>query len=132
MSAGDIHDAFAKRRLSWIGAGCLVLGVALVAGCARYPYPEAAMSRAKTPTSNERAQVEALKHVSPALLKRAKAPSCDVEDASKAARSSTPAAAADPNLVEIARLQLERDCFRTAELNVRRRLDKLQSSVARR
>lgn len=129
MSAGDRSDALVTRRVPWIGAVSVALAVALVAGCARYPYPQA-VTGAGASTSQRSSQAHAQPRVNPGLLKRAKAPSCDVADAGKDASVNTPAATADPNLVEIARLQLERDCFKTAELNVRRRLNKLQSSVA--
>jgi hypothetical protein len=66
-----------------------------------------------------------------ALLQKSPAPNCDVEGASAPTDESGEAAeTADPNLVEIARLQLERDCYKNAEASVRRKLDRLQTRLS--
>jgi hypothetical protein len=56
-------------------------------------------------------------------------PHCDVE-ASAAARTAegAPGVVVDPDLVEIAKLEIERDCYRQAEEHLRQRLDTLQHS----
>jgi hypothetical protein len=46
-------------------------------------------------------------------------PTCEVETASIAESSG---ARVDPNLVEIARLEVERDCYRSAEARLRQNL----------
>ncbi len=49
-------------------------------------------------------------------------PACDV-DAGAAAKVETPGTHVNPDLVEIARLEVERDCYKGAEENLRQRLE---------
>jgi len=65
----------------------------------------------------------------PELLKRTKPPSCELTGATKPP-PGTPGANADPNLLEIARLQLVSECYQRAEREVRERLERLQNAVA--
>lgn len=61
-------------------------------------------------------------------VKKAEPPSCKIKGATKPPQSSGwPGANADPNLLKIARLQLERECYKAAEHDVRGRLERLQS-----
>lgn len=56
-------------------------------------------------------------------------PDCSVKGAKTPSEASgAPEAYADRNLLEIARLELERDCFKAAEKNARRSLKGLQQS----
>ena len=58
------------------------------------------------------------------------APDCRVKGAKKPSQASgAPDAFADPNLLEVARLELERDCYKAAEKEVRRDLEK-SSAIA--
>lgn len=69
--------------------------------------------------------------VSPGLLTKPGVPDCSVDGIrTPAANPDSPSAAADPNLLEIARLQLERDCFQKAEETMRAKLRRLQKSLA--
>lgn len=64
------------------------------------------------------------------LLARPSAPKCAVKGVAKPpAGSNAPGADADPNLLEVARLEIERDCYKEAERTVRRRLEALLRSV---
>ena len=67
--------------------------------------------------------------VDPELLKRAKPPTCEFIGATKPPPGA-PGANADPNLLEIARLQLVSECYQRAEREVRKRLERLQNAVA--
>jgi hypothetical protein len=67
--------------------------------------------------------------VDPELLKRAKPPSCELTGGAKPS-PGTPGANADPNLLEIARLQLVNECYKLAERTVRKRLERLQNAFA--
>jgi hypothetical protein len=49
-------------------------------------------------------------------------PACDV-DASAAATAEASGTHVDPNLVEIARLEVERDCYKGAEASLRQHLE---------
>jgi len=52
-------------------------------------------------------------------------PVCHVESSSSVETSAESAGAhVDPNLVEIARLEVERDCYKSAEERLRQRLEK--------
>ena len=63
------------------------------------------------------------------LLKKAEPASCEIEGATKPPPGAgLPGANADPNLLEIARLQLASECHKAAERAVRRRLERLQRS----
>ena len=69
--------------------------------------------------------------VGPELLKRAKPPSCELTGAIKSLPAGgRPDANADPNLLEIAQLQLVNECYRLAERTVRERLERLQNAFA--
>jgi predicted negative regulator of RcsB-dependent stress response len=58
------------------------------------------------------------------------APNCNIKGAERpAASSGNPAAYADPNLLEVARLELERDCYKDAEQSLRERLKRLEDST---
>jgi hypothetical protein len=67
--------------------------------------------------------------VDPELLKKAKPPSCELTGATKPS-PGTPGANADPNLLEIARLQLVDECYKLAERTARKRLERLQNAFA--
>jgi hypothetical protein len=57
------------------------------------------------------------------------APDCTVEGVAKPAPSSgEPGAYADPNLLEVARLEIERDCYKKAEQDLREEVEKFQQS----
>lgn len=61
-------------------------------------------------------------------MKKAEPPSCKIKGATKPPPSSGwPGANADPSLLKIARFQLERECYKSAERDVRGRLERLQS-----
>jgi hypothetical protein len=53
-------------------------------------------------------------------------PVCDVETAAVA---ESPGTRVDPNLVEIARLEVERDCYKGAEAELRQRLEGAPASL---
>lgn len=54
---------------------------------------------------------------------------CDVEaNAAARATAGAPGVVVDPDLVEIAKLEIERDCYRLAEQGLRQRLQTLQHS----
>jgi hypothetical protein len=54
-------------------------------------------------------------------------PRCDVEaNAAARAAAGAPGVVVDSDLVEIAKLEVERDCYRQAEQGLRRRLERLQ------
>lgn len=60
-------------------------------------------------------------YISPA--EAAAAPACEAETrAAVAATAEASGANVDPNLVEIARLEVERDCYKSAEESLRQRL----------
>jgi hypothetical protein len=66
----------------------------------------------------------------PQLFERPKPPSCEITGATKPpTESGHPGANADPNLLEIARLQLVNECYQRAERAVRERLESLQSAI---
>ena len=70
--------------------------------------------------------------VDPKLLKKAEPPSCRFDGVTKPPRGSgRPGAYADPNLMEIARLQLVSDCYKVAERAVRERLAWLQTALVK-
>lgn len=50
-------------------------------------------------------------------------PDCSVEGAKLPADAGAPGATADPNLLEVARLEIERDCYKKAEQELRRRIE---------
>ncbi|MGI9403520.1 MAG: hypothetical protein ACR2OF_03295 [Hyphomicrobium sp.] len=57
-------------------------------------------------------------------------PDCTVEGIKKPAPSSgEPGAYADPNLLEVARLEIERDCYKKAEQNLRDEVEKFQPAI---
>jgi len=57
-------------------------------------------------------------------------PDCTVAGAAKPSPASgAPGAYADPNLLEVARLEIERDCYKEAEEAARRRLKTIQGST---
>jgi hypothetical protein len=56
-------------------------------------------------------------------------PDCTVEGVAKPVPSSgEPGAYADPNLLEVARLEIERDCYKKAEQHLREEVEKFQQS----
>ena len=58
------------------------------------------------------------------------APDCTVEGVAKPALSSgEPGAYADPNLLEIARLEIERDCYKKAEQDLRDEIERYQQLI---
>ena len=64
------------------------------------------------------------------LLAPPSAPKCAIKGVAKPpAGSNAPGADADPNLLEVARLEIERDCYKEAERAVRRRLETLLRSA---
>lgn len=68
--------------------------------------------------------------VDTSLLARVKVPICAVKGIDRPnGASDEPGASSDPNLVEIARLQLERDCYKEQEAAVRAQLDRLQNAI---
>ena len=82
------------------------------------PPPEAAPTPAAPPT--------------PALprISLPDPPDCTVEGVEKPAPSSgEPGAYADPNLLEVARLEIERDCYKKAEHDLREEVEKFQQSI---
>ena len=79
----------------------------------------------------ERLQKSSFTHASndSEYVRKAEPPVCKIEGATKPPPGSGwPGAYADPNLLKIARLQLERECYKVAERAVRKRLERLQSS----
>lgn len=120
-----IKPAIALRVAMWMAPCSAALGTATIAGCSNASYGTSwqAVSPSRSPNAVR------LTHVSPALLRRAKPPNCQTNSTAGLPETDTPAATADRNLVEIARLQVERDCLKEAELSVRRRLNKLQNSI---
>ncbi len=65
------------------------------------------------------------------LLKVATPPNCKFESVKKPpAESGVIGSKADQELLDVARLRLERDCLRNAEKKVRRQLEQLQDAVA--
>lgn len=149
MSVRHSSLASGQRRAVWLGVSIVITAVGSLAGCAclvsktgedpqSIDDPSLAMKPAvdgslkDQGTPQEPATKEATfrpADVNPALLKKPNPPSCEIKGAAKPADSEVAGATADPNLVEIARLQLERDCFKDAERNVRQRLDRLQKEV---
>jgi hypothetical protein len=78
----------------------------------------------------ERLQMWSIKHTSndSEHMKKAEPPTCKIEGATKPPPGTPwPGANADPNLLKIGRLQLESECYKTAERAVRERLERLQS-----
>jgi hypothetical protein len=68
--------------------------------------------------------------VDQALLERVHEPECKVKGATRPVPGTGETGdSADPNLIEIARLQLERDCYRNAEISVRGKLKRLQDAM---
>lgn len=58
------------------------------------------------------------------------APDCTVEGVAKPALASgEPGAYADPNLLEVARLEIERDCYKKAEQDLRDEVEKYEQSI---
>ena len=136
-----------RSGFAFSGLPKLGVGIAIVCTCAGCSCLSGNVSDALVPTiksnsavtSRPRARIiyygtpdETLVQsaaVDPELLKKAEPPSCEIEGATKPPPGAgLPGANADPNLLEIARLQLARDCYKAAERVVRRRLERLQRS----
>jgi hypothetical protein len=118
------HRLFAKRtNNSWL-AGALCSTVIIIGGCcncAELESPDnwntSILGGANATTRDE-----------PALASPS-APDCSVKGAKTPSETSgAPEAYADRNLLEIARLELERDCYKAAEKNARRNLKSQQQS----
>lgn len=72
----------------------------------------------------------ALPEIDTKLLKKPAAPRCQIaKPAVTSGGSAAPEQLADPNLLEIARLELERDCYKAAEQSSRKRLERLQRVI---
>ena len=68
--------------------------------------------------------------VNPRLLRKPSHRSCKFRQPSQSNGSvSLPKTLADPKLLEIVRLEFERDCYRKAERRIRRKLLRLQNAV---
>ena len=66
------------------------------------------------------------------LLKSPPPPNCEFQDLKKPTNElAAPASKADQELIDYARLELERDCLEKAEQRVRRHLDELQNAIAK-
>ena len=103
---------------TWLAVSVLSLVVLMLAGCTRSDYSR---------TSNQRVPTS----VEPRLLVRPLPPNCKVKGVKPPVDSDAPGANADPKLLELARLEIERDCYKRAERISRRRLKKLQRSIGR-
>jgi hypothetical protein len=58
------------------------------------------------------------------------APECTVAGVARPAPSSgEPGAYADPNLLEVARLEIERDCYKKAAQDLRDEVEKYQQTI---
>jgi hypothetical protein len=56
-------------------------------------------------------------------------PGCEVEKAAAAETRAASGAAVNPDLLEIARLEIERDCYKEAEKTLRKQLDSEQPAT---
>lgn len=63
------------------------------------------------------------------LLKKPGPPNCKHTQPQSVQTAASPQVLADPKLLEIVRLEFERDCYRKAEVAVRRRLERLQQAL---
>ena len=103
----------------------IVAAVLPLKGCAP-PRVEAAPAPPPPPMAEP-----VLPEIDPKLLKSPPTPKCAVK-APDAASDGTPGPEqlADPELLEIARLEVERDCYKAAEIASRKKLKKLQATVS--
>jgi len=116
------YRLFAKRAYDSCFVGALCSTVLIIGGCcncAELESPDnwntSILGGANATTRDE-----------PALASPS-APDCSVKGAKTPSEASgAPEAYADRNLLEIARLELERDCYKAAEKNARRSLKSLQ------
>jgi hypothetical protein len=145
------HES-ALRSSPWRLPSVAATVLLALAGCARYvaePYetavPEAEATTTKkqperSPTAAEKAAtpvrtvVRYIKVAEPVkvsndLLKKIEAPACDISSADVLGNAEAQGATPDPNLIEIARLELVRDCFKKAEVSAREKLHTLQSEL---
>ncbi len=71
-----------------------------------------------------------LPEIDPALLKAPPAPNARSRRRARIASDKPgPEQLADPKLLEIARIEIERDCYKAAEARNRKALKKLQATV---
>jgi hypothetical protein len=102
----------------------LALAASLLEGCS--PRQIEATQPSPPPLVAE----PALPEIDTKLLKKPAAPQCQVaKPAVTNGGSAAPEQLADPNLLEIARLELERDCYKAAEQSSRKRLERLQRVI---
>lgn len=104
----------------------LLIAIALlpIRGCAP-PRVEAAPPPPPPPIAEPM-----LPEIDPKLLKALPAPKCAVKTPSADPGDKPgPEQLADPKLLEIARLEVERDCYKAAEVRNRKALKKLQATV---
>jgi hypothetical protein len=124
VQSASHHKIFAKRAHESCFAAALFSTVMILGGCcncAELESPDnwntSILGGANAATRDEAASA------SPSP------PDCSVKGAKTPSEASgAPEAYADRNLLEIARLELERDCYKTAENDARRRLKGLQQS----
>lgn len=107
----------------------LLIALALlpIRGCAPPPSAEAASPPPPAPPPIIQT---VMPKIDGKLLKAPAAPSCAVKVPSAPESDKPgPEQLADPKLLEIARLEIERDCYKTAERASRKKLDKLQQTI---
>ena len=118
------HKLFAKRAYHSCSAVALCSMVMILGGCCNCAELESSDNWSTSILGDANATTRdevALASPSP--------PDCSVKGAKTPSEASgAPEAYADRNLLEIARLELERDCYKAAEKEARRRLKGLQQS----
>lgn len=104
----------------------VVLALLPIRGCAPPPPAEAAPPPPPPPIVQQ-----VLPEINPKLLKALPAPKCAVKSpGADPGDKPGPEQLADPKLLEIARLEIERDCYKAAEVRNRKALRKLQATIS--
>ena len=147
MSVRRAGEAFRRCQRSRYAAIITVIPASFLVGCscligdtsAAY-RPRSSFQLVETPSLRRSATVVLegtnadSKHYSPPshLLKNIDSPNCEIEGVKKPPTDSGAAGAnADQELLDAARLEIERDCFKDAERKVRQQLEELQNSVSK-
>ena len=121
------------------GMGLLSLAAIIVGGCSHCERRDASESwrpaiiqsaHAATPPPEATPPPAATPMPTLPRISLPAAPDCTVEGVAKPAPASgEPGAYADPNLLEVARLEIERDCYKKAEQDLRDEVEKYQQSI---